>query len=1049
MSDYKRCLTGVVFLILLSLGLNARLDMEIFSGMKARSIGPAGMSGRVAAVDAVNSNPTIIYVGAATGGLWKSTSGGITWEPIFDRQPVSSIGAVTVYQPNPSILWVGTGEGNPRNSMGVGNGIYKSIDAGKTWNHLGLTETERIHRIIVDPKNPDIVYVAAMGKAWGESPERGVFKSIDGGKSWQKTLFVNNSTGCADLVMDPANPQKLFAAMWEYRRWPWFFKSGGKGSGLYVTHDGGKNWKKITAHQGLPAGELGRIGLAIAAGNPNVVYALVEAKPSALCKSEDGGSTWKIVNQKKNVNPRPFYYCDIRVDPANENRVYGLNSRLVVSDDGGKNFNTIGGNVHSDHHALWINPNNTRHIIEGNDGGIAISYDGGKNWRLVDNIPLAQFYHINVDMEIPYNVYGGLQDNGSWRGPSDVWENGGIRNYHWQEVGFGDGFGTLIDPNDNNVGYCMFQGGLLMRFNVATGEKLFIRPDGPEDVKLRFNWNAAIAIEPIEKNTLYYGSQFLHKSTDRGETWEIISPDLTTNDSEKQKQSQSGGITRDITSAENHTTIITIAPSPVQKGVIWVGTDDGNVQLTIDGGKTWNNVVKNIKGLPAATWCPHIEASKFDAKTAYAVFDDHRRSNWNTYVFKTGDFGKTWKSLTRNDPTINDKNLQWGFAHVIEQDPVKKDLLYLGTEFGLWISFDDGNSWNRWTHGLPTCPVRALIVHPREHDLVIGTHGRAAYILDDVRPLRSINNETLTKPLHLFEIPSVYQHQVKQAAGYHFTGDSMYSGDSKKYGVMLTYLYNPRKQPEKKDAKEQNNKDEILTIQALDKEGNVIWSDKAPRKKGLNRFVWNLRTKGIKLPGFEMISSFLPTGISIIPGTYTIKIKQGDFESSQTVNVIPDFREKFTMKDRKEKYDALVRAEQNIKMLGGGMMQIKKTVDTLDFVINHLKGSKKKELQEIVREAGALKMKLGKFSAKIMGGGDMMNSIGFHVLMPFLSLSTSFDAPTPSQKKSIAQSQKILMKAANELFQLYNKDVAEFKKKYRKANIDLFKSLDFSAFLKN
>ncbi len=927
--------------------------------------------------------------------------------------------------------------------MGVGNGIYKSINGGNTWVHAGLTETERIHRIVFDPGNPDIVYITDMGKAWGDSPERGVFKTVDGGKSWEKILYVNKSTGCADLVMDPGNPQKLFAAMWEYRRWPWFFKSGGKGSGLYVTYDGGKNWEKITGKQGLPEGELGRSGLAIARSNPNVVYALVEAKKSALCKSEDGGHTWKIVNKKKNVNPRPFYYCDIRIDPGNENRVYSLHSRLVVSDDGGKNFNRIAKNVHSDHHAMWINPNNGNHIIEGNDGGISISYDGGKTWRIVDNLPLAQFYHINIDMEIPYNVYGGLQDNGSWRGPGDVWENGGIRNYHWKEVGFGDGFGTLIDPKDPQVGYCMLQGGILMRFNMVTGEKMFIRPDGPEDVKLRFNWNAGIAIDPIDETTLYYGSQFLHRSTDRGESWEIISPDLTTNDPNKQKQSESGGLTKDITSAENHTSILTIAPSPVQKGVIWVGTDDGNVQLTTDGGKTWENVVKNIKGLPANTWCPHIEPSKFNAKAAYAVFDDHRRSNWTTYVYKTENFGKSWTSLTKNDPTSKIDNLQWGFAHVIEQDPVNQDLLYLGTEFGLWISFDGGKNWNRWTHGLPTCPVRALIVHPRDHDLVMGTHGRAAYILDDVRPFRSINKKTLKKPLHLFEIPPVYQHQLKQADGYRFTGDGMYRGESKKYGALLTYLYNPGKEQVTGDIK----KEKTVKIQVLEESGKVIWKAEGPKKPGINRFVWNLRTKGIKIPGFEMISDFLPTGISVLPGTYTVKIKIGDRETSQTVNVKADYREKISMKKRKEKYDALVKAEQNIKILGAGLMQIKKTNETLDFIMKHLKGSKDSKLQEIVKDAAALKAKLGAFSKKIMGGADMMNSIGFQVLLPFMTLSTSFDAPTPSQKKFMAQTQKILMKVTKEFQQLYAQDVAEFNKKFQKANIDLFKPLDFSAIL--
>ncbi|HEX9972521.1 MAG TPA: hypothetical protein VGD14_10675, partial [bacterium] len=489
----------------------AQFDPDLFAGMKARSIGPAGMSGRIGDIEAVVSNPNIIYVGAATGGVWKSTNGGITWKPIFDDQPASSIGAVSVFQTNPSIVWVGTGEGNPRNSVGVGNGIYKSLDGGESWKYLGLEKTDKIHRVVLHPTDPEVAYIAALGTTWGENPERGVFKTVDGGKNWKRILFVDEKTGCADLVMDPGNPNKLFAAMWEHRRYPWFFKSGGPGSGLYFTYDGGENWKKITNKEGLPEGELGRIGVAIARNNPDVVYALVEAKKSALCRSDDGGKSWKIVNQSPNVNPRPFYYADIRVDPHNENRVYVLHSSLVVSEDGGKTFERIRSRIHSDHHALWIHPENGNFMIDGNDGGVAISYDRGQTWRFVDNLPLAQYYHINIDMEIPYNIYGGMQDNGSWRGPSDVWESGGIRNFHWEEVGFGDGFATLSDPYDSNIGYSMSQGGFLSRFNRITGERKDIRPPAPDSIELRFNWNAAIAIDPSDPKTVFYGSQLVHK----------------------------------------------------------------------------------------------------------------------------------------------------------------------------------------------------------------------------------------------------------------------------------------------------------------------------------------------------------------------------------------------------------------------------------------------------------------------------------------------------------------------------------------------------------
>ncbi|MBI4513898.1 MAG: hypothetical protein HY702_07285, partial [Gemmatimonadetes bacterium] len=815
-TNLHRFALSALLLLLAVPSTHAQIDTALLRGMRARSIGPAGMSGRIGAIDAVVSDPQIIYVGAATGGVWKSTNGGISWTPIFDDQHTSSIGAVAVFQPNPDIVWVGTGEGNLRNSAGLGYGVYKSLDGGRTWTHLGLEKSEHIHRIVLHPTDPNVAYVAALGPAWSDGTERGVFKTTDGGKTWSRVLYVDERTGAADLVMDPRNPNKFFAAMWEHRRWPWFFQSGGPASGLYVTYDGGATWTKVTTQDGLPQGDLGRIGVAIARSSPNVVYALVEATRSALIRSDNGGKTWRTVNDSAGIAPRPFYYADIRVDPQNENRVYSLGTRLVVSEDGGKTWRRIARNIHSDHHALWIHPEDGRILIDGNDGGIAISYDRGETWRFVENLPLAQYYHINVDMETPFNVYGGMQDNGSWRGPSAVWENGGIRNHHWTEVGFGDGFATLADPSDPRHGYSMSQGGFLRRFDLKTGDRKDIRPPAPDGVELRFNWNAAIAVDPFDPTTVYYGSQFVHRSPDRGDTWEIVSPDLTTNDPAKQKQRESGGLTRDVTNAENHTTILTIAPSPVERGVLWVGTDDGNVQLTRDGGKTWVNLASRIKGVPPATWVPHIEPSKFDAATAFVAFDDHRRGNWTTYVFKTADSGRTWTSLATS-------NL-WGFLHVIEQDPVQPNLLYLGTEFGLWVSLDGGKRWMKWTHGVPTVPVTGLLVHPRDHDLVIGTHGRAAYILDDIGALRALAAEPaiVQKPLHLFEILPAQQYRVKQVDGMRSPGDGIFRGENRPYGALLTYVVNPGSDTGK------------VAIEILDGEGNVIRKMDGPAKRGVN-----------------------------------------------------------------------------------------------------------------------------------------------------------------------------------------------------------------------
>ncbi|HET9225174.1 MAG TPA: hypothetical protein VFR31_00790, partial [Thermoanaerobaculia bacterium] len=775
-------------LAVLAVGLAApalAVDPSLLAGLKARSIGPAAMSGRIASIEALPSNPAIVYVGTATGGVWKSVNAGLTWTPVFDDQPVAAIGDVALDPSNPDAVWVGSGEGNPRNSVSVGNGIYRSLDGGKTWQHLGLEKTERIHRVVIHPNDPKTVWVAALGQAWGENPERGVFKTEDGGRTWRKVLYIDERTGCADLVVDPANPNKLVAAMWDYRRWPWSFRSGGPGSGIHVSHDGGETWRKLTEEDGLPAGDLGRTGLAISPSDPRVVYALVEAKKNALLRSGDGGRTWKAVDSEGEVSPRPFYYADIRVDPRDPNRLYRLATVLTASSDGGKTFEPLGTfrEIHPDHHALWINPADPSHILNGNDGGVYESRDRGASWRFVSNLPVPQFYHVRYDMEVPYNVYGGLQDNGSWKGPSDVWENGGIRNHHWQEVAFGDGFDTVPDPRNAMRGYAMSQEGFVIRYDLETGERKDIRPAPPAgEEDLRFNWNAAIAIDPFEPDTIYFGSQYVHKSADRGDTWTTISGDLTTDKPEWQKAGESGGLTPDATGAENFTTLIALAPSPVQKGVLWAGSDDGRLHVTRDGGKTWTSVEKNVRGVPENTWIPHIHPSNHDAGTAFVVFDNHRRSDWTPYVARTTDFGKTWTSLST-------KNLR-GYALSIVQDPVDPDLLFLGTEFGLWASLDGGKGWMRYDHGVPTVSVMDLAIHPREHDLIVATHGRGLYILDDIRPLRSVADDTGKEAIQLFEIPDARQYRVAQTGSARFPGAGEFRGQVRPYGALLTWSMN-------------------------------------------------------------------------------------------------------------------------------------------------------------------------------------------------------------------------------------------------------------------
>ncbi len=905
----------------------SEIDADLLlTAMAPRSVGPAGMSGRIAAVDAVEADPDVIWVGAATGGVWKSVDGALTWTPVFDDQPVASIGALAIDQSNPNIVWVGTGEANLRNSISIGDGIYRTLDGGKTWSHLGLEKTERIHRIVLHPSNPDVAWVAAVGGAWSDNPERGVYKTEDGGKTWSRVLHVNEMSGASDLVIDPANPNHLIASIWQFRRWPWSFKSGGPGSGLYSTWDGGRTWKKATPEDGLPAGEIGRIGLAFSRSNPEIVYAMVEASPSALLRSADGGKSWATVNSRWDVNPRPFYFCDIRVDPRWPNRVYSLDYDVRVSDDGGKSFTqAINGRViHGDFHALWINPNNPEHLISAGDGGLGISYDRGKTNRAVGNLPVGQFYHVAVDNDVPYNVYGGMQDNSSWRGPSSSWSAGGVRNHNWYGVGFGDGFETLPDQTDSMTGYSQWQGGNLLRWDLRTSEIRAVKPAPPEGVKLRLNWNAGLATDPHTPGTVYLGSQFLHKSTDRGETWTAISPDLTTNNPERQKQDESGGLTLDATGAESYTTIIAVAPSPIQKDVIWVGTDDGRLHVTRDGGKTWDSVEKNVKGVPANTWIPEVRPSKHDPASAFVAFDNHRRGDMAPYAYRTDDWGKTWTSLI---PGGADRGRVRGYALNVEQDPVNPDLLFLGTEFGLWFSQDGGKRWTKWSQGLPTASYMDMVIHPRDHDLVLGTHGRSIYIVDDIRPLRELTPAVTTgagaKPIHLVTPGDAVQHQLSQDAGSLALGSTEFRGADRPYGAILNVWLSDRTLPHPVDVKERERKEkersdaqarpkaepepepeptkpekepatprEIL-VRIANADGKVIRNFTAPARQGLNRIVWDLSrdaSRQFPAPPEAGDRNAHPGGPEVTPGTYQVTVKLGEAEASGTVKVLPDPR---------------------------------------------------------------------------------------------------------------------------------------------------------------
>ncbi len=1049
----KKLFFILLFLLLsyINLLLSQSLEVSKLHGIKARSIGPAGMSGRVTAIDVVHKNPNMIYIGTASGGLWKTTSGGITWTPIFDTMKAASIGAIAIDQNIPDIIWVGTGEGNPRNSQTSGNGVYKSLDGGKTWINLGLENSRNIHRIIIDPRNSNVVYVGAQGSAFGDSKERGVFKTTDGGKTWKNILFVNDRTGVADMVMDPSNPNKIFVAMWEFRREPWFFTSGGKGSGLYVTFDGGENWKKISDKDGFPAGDIGRIGIAIARSNPEVIYALVEAKINTLYKSTNGGFKWFRVSDK-NIGDRPFYYAEIYVDPKNENRIYNIYTQVSVSEDGGKTFNTLISKIHPDHHAFYIHPDNPDFLIDGNDGGLAISYDRGKTWRYIENLPLAQFYHINVDDDFPYNVYGGLQDNGSWKGPSRVFNYMGIANYDWQEVGFGDGFDVLPDPDDNRFGYAMSQGGNLFRFDSETGLQKSIRPVHPEGIELRFNWNAAIAQDPFDNSTIYYGSQFLHKSTNKGDSWEIISPDLTTNDSTKLNQRKSGGLTPDVTSAENYCTIVSIAPSPVKQGVIWVGTDDGQLQLTTDGGKTWRNLSKSIKGVPEGTWIPQIHASRYNEAEAFVVFDNHRRDDWTPYLYYTSDFGKSWKKLV-------DEKKVYGYCLSVVQDFVESNLLFLGTEFGLYVSTDFGKNWTKWSSDFPTVSTTDLIIHPRENDLVIGTFGRSIYIIDNISPLRQISregNKFFEQKLKLFEIPDAYLMVYNSPKGMRFPGHAEFYGENLPYGAMITFQFKSqtdRNIDKNDDSLRTDPKTSRVKIEIFDESYNLIRTLTINAKDGINRTYWRLDRKGIRIPRWEDAGSdddTEPQGPQVLPGKYLVKISYDNFSDSTFVNVLPDPRIKISIEDLRLREIAIERMMKKMEIISKAIQNLKSADKNLSLILERIadkKGSNIDSLKKLISTNRELIKNLAErfFFINPKGIQSDPNKIISKLYRTQNYLLSSFDKPTQMFELSyddLSQSLEKVVGDINKYFDINWKELIEAVNGAGLSLIDSFETIE-------
>jgi photosystem II stability/assembly factor-like uncharacterized protein len=947
---------SVLFLALLSTSALAQsqtstsFDSATVSGLPARNIGSSMMSGRISALDArVIDGKTLLFVGAASGGIWKSTDGGTNFRPVFDDQPVQSIGDVVIDPNNPRTIWVGTGESWTRNSVSIGNGVYKSIDGGETWQHMGLAGTERIARVLVHPRDSNTVFVCAPGKLWSDSDERGVFKSTDAGKTWRKVLRgANLSTGCGGLSLDQQNPNRLFASTWDFRRKGWTFRSGGEGpeaksgSALYVSDDAGEQWRELTPNnaKGLPAKPYGRIAVEVAPSDSNVVYAVIEGVRSALYYSADGGKTFEERDRSQMMVWRPFYFSRLIVDPSNAQRVYKTNLHLIVSDDGGKSFSDASGGSHADWHALWINPANAKHLIGGDDGGMWTSIDGAVRWWKSFNLPISQYYHVSVDNADPYNVYGGLQDNSSWIGPSA--SPGGIEPSDFENKYGGDGFWMFEDPSDANYVYAEYQGGNISRIHKLTHESRNIQPTASMGEKLRFNWNTPIHLSPNEKGTLYIGAQYLFRSRDQGSSWERISPDLTTNDKNKQQQELSGGITVDNSSAEMHTTIYSISESPKDNKVIWVGTDDGNLQITRNGGSSWSNVIGQIKGLPKHSWVSWVEASSHDAATAFVAFDRHTFGDHKPYLYVTRNYGQSFEPLVLPTHAVVD-----GYAHVVRQDPVKSELLYLGTEFGLFLSIDSGQTWAKYTgSNFPNVAVRDLVIHPRTHDLVVGTHGRGIWIIDDISPLRALSAELLAQEAAF--LPIKPQKQDIMGFGGWSNGDAQYVGPNPPDGAVITYYQRTRHLFGK------------LKLEILDAEGKVLKSLPAAKRRGLNRVVWDMRLDPPRVPKAAQLAGAGTQGIRVLPGRYQARLSKDGKAITRDFEVVLDPRAPFNLEDRKAQFVAATK----VHALFGTMTELVDEVTqlrdgaTLRAADPKAKGSLSKQLRDFSEQADGIRKQI-------------------------------------------------------------------------------------------
>jgi len=935
------------------------------TALRYRHIGPVG--NRTSAIAGVPGDPNTYYAGAASGGIWKTTDAGVHWTPIFDDKDVSSIGALAVAPSNPNIVWAGTGEPFIRSHISIGNGVYKSTDAGRTWTRMGLDSTGRIGRIAIDPRNPDIVFVAAQGHSYGPQQERGIYRTTDGGRSWQRVLFVDENTGGIDVVMHPNDPRTLFAATWQLVIRTWGRESGGPGSGIHVSRDGGTTWTRLRGN-GLPTHVVGKIGLAIARSNPNRVYALIETGDGVpwkgqptdngeLWRSDDGGTTWRVVSYDRNLACRQPYYTRMAVAPDNPDETYFLCASFSYSFDGGMTTRTAGGGggeeagarpdtgarasgrvlatPGGDNHDMWIDPSNPDRMAIANDPGVSISTTRGRTWMRVQ-LPIAQMYHVTVDRRIPYYVYGNKQDGPSYRGPSNSRTGGQIQRSEWHGVLGGESGFATPDPVDTNLVWSTAsgsgsRGGIVVRYDVRRrqGQNVEVWPLSTggypaAGVRYRFIWDAPFHISPHDHNKVYIGSQHLHATTDGGRSWREISPDLTRND--KSKQQISGGLTPDNIGVEYGNTIFSIAESRLTPGLIWVGTNDGLVQLTRDGGRSWTNVAANIPGKPEFGTVQHIEPSRYDAATAYVAIEAHQENNRDPWVYKTTDYGRTWKLIVNGIPKS-----PLSYAHVIREDPVRRGLLYLGTENALYVSFDDGEQWQPLQLNLPPAPVYDMVIQEHFNDLVVATYGRGFWILDDLSPLQKLTPQVTTSSAHLFPPRPAYR--FRNITGNYSVTDDPSAGTNPQYGAAINYWL--RMAPQ-----------DSVTVTIIDTAGAVVRTLQGTRNTGLNRVYWDLendstkvprlRTKPMFFPEFVMrpdgtrdASGFGTISVLMPPGRYTVKLSVGGRDYTQPLELRKDPNSAGTPQEIRSQVDLLLRIQNDLKTAGAMLEAIEDTRATL------------------------------------------------------------------------------------------------------------------------